>query len=139
MVWHVAPPKLSKEAQEWDKAHPLTPAKQGSRLPHKQAEPAYCVECDADMHEDLQNGNLVCYSCGITEQMLVPDAPEYVDLQHATVITRSQHKPMAYVKQLIRRFGITDYHLECSLLQLYNAVIFWSLKHKPDARKSLPN
>lgn len=97
-----------------------------------------CPECSADMHEDLQNGNIVCYDCGVTERMLMPDAPEHVDLQHASMVTRSQHKPMAYVKQLIRGYGVSC-DIEAALLQSYLAVVFWSERHKPDARKSLPN
>ncbi len=90
------------------------------------------------MHEDAVNGQLVCYECGYCEPMLISDHPTYVDLQHATVVTKSVHKPAQYVKALVRKFGI-DSKLEPQLLRRYQAVIFWSDRFKPPGRKSLPN
>ena len=92
------------------------------------------------MHEDLTEGIIVCHDCGVCETMLISDELDYrdVDWNQSSMITKSQHKPIQYIKNIIRKFDI-DYTLENTLLQRYQAVIYWSERLKPDDRKSLPS
>lgn len=138
MTWIKAPPKLSEEAKQWAKRFPDSPVKQTSRADTAPYIIPTCAECDGELHEDMLNGQMVCHECGYTERLLISDAPEFVCLTHSSLVTKSQHKPCVYVKQLVRKYGI-DSKLEPELLRRYQAIIYWSDRNKPAGRKSLPN
>ena len=134
------PPKLSDEAKAWDKkfASPKkSRCKKAEVIPYQQ--PA-CVECGDVLVEDLPNGIMVCHNCGLTERILMGSNPSYLDVDWhgASMVTRSQHVPIKYFLELLKRFDIRQ-DLTEELTQQYTAVIFWSKKFKPEGRKSLPN
>ena len=96
MTWqNVKVPKLSKEAQAWDKKCSRgSPSIQQTRA--KQAPAAYtvqsCSECeDAELFEDIQNGNLVCPECGLCERMLISENPDWavVDWTRINMVQKS--------------------------------------------------
>lgn len=99
-----------------------------------------CPDCDVEMTEDIPNGIIVCTCCGICETLLIPDRADYrdVDWSHVSMATKSQHKPSAYVKNLVRKYGI-DSKIEDELLHRYQSVLYWSERHKPAGRKSMPS
>lgn len=141
-TWRLPPPKLSKAAVEYDKKYSASPVKQ---VPHKKLpiveQQEYCPECtDSVMHEDIQNGQMVCYECGLTDRLMMSTNPDYRDmeLQQSSIIAKSQHKPAAYIKNIVRKYNI-DSSIEPELLRMYNAVIFHSNRTKPKDRKSLPS
>jgi transcription initiation factor TFIIIB Brf1 subunit/transcription initiation factor TFIIB len=141
MTWQeVKVPKLSKEA--WDK-------KLGSpnirQIRAKQAPVTYhipkCSECDdAELFEDIQNGNLVCRQCGLCEQMLIPEEFKWadVDWQGSSLVQKSQHQPIRYFLDLLRKSKISE-HLVPELSKRYKAVRYWAERCRPDNRKSLPS
>jgi transcription elongation factor Elf1 len=143
MTWQkVKVPKLSKEAQEFDKrlASPNqrpTRAKQGPVTYHTPK----CSECDdAELFEDVQNGNLVCRQCGLCEQMIIPEEFNWadVDWQGSSLVQKSQHQPGRYFLDLLRKFDISE-HLVPELTRRYKAVHYWAERCRPDGRKSLPS
>ncbi|KAL0043325.1 hypothetical protein WJX79_001581 [Trebouxia sp. C0005] len=135
-----APPRLSKEAQEWDKLFPSpTKEKCGKKTTTPYVIPR-CSECDGVLIEDRASGDLICQECGLCERLLIPDDVEYMDVDwtRISLTTKSQHVPAKYMLDLIRRFGI-DERLVPELTVRYKAVKYWSERNKPAWRKSLPN
>lgn len=135
-----APPRLSKEAQEWDKRFPSpTKEKCGKKTTTPYVIPR-CSECDGVVIEDRASGDLICQECGLCERLLIPDDVEYMDVDwtRISLTTKSQHVPAKYMLDLIRRFGI-DERLVPELTLRYKAVKYWSERNKPAGRKSLPN
>lgn len=90
------------------------------------------------MAEDAANGQLVCIGCGLSQTLLHSTYPDHHDMEHATHVKRSQHKPSAYVMMLIRKFDIAT-QLQPELEARYRAVIFWCRRIRPPNRKSMPN
>ncbi len=93
MTWQKCKaPKLSKEAQAWDTRFG-SPSIRPTRA--KQAPAAYvipkCSECpDAELFEDIVNGNMVCRHCGLCEQLLIPEDVYWADVDwHAALSYRS--------------------------------------------------
>ncbi len=143
MTWQkIKAPKLSKEAQAWEK-------KCGSpniRPTRTKQEPVThiimkCSECeDAELFEDIQNGNLVCRECGLCERMMISDDFNWadVDWQGSSLVQKSQHQPGRYFLDLLRKFDISE-HLVPELTRRYKAVKYWAERCRPDGRKSLPS
>ena len=101
MAWQkIKMPKLSKEAMAWDK-------KCGSpdiRPTRTKQEPAThiimkCAEGeDAELFEDIQNGNLIYRECGLCERIMISDDFDWahVDRQGSSLVHKSQHQPSRY-------------------------------------------
>ena len=133
-------PKLSKEAQQWDKLYPSpTKDKSGKKTIIPYVTPK-CSECDGLVMEDRASGDLVCQECGFCERLLIPEDVDYMDVDwtRISLTTKSQHVPQKYMLDLIRRFGI-DERLVPELTVRYKAIQYWSERNKPTGRKSLPN
>lgn len=99
-----------------------------------------CSECGSEMIEDSPDGQYVCTDCGLCERMLVADHSGYdaVDWQRCTVTTKSEHVPLTYCANLIKRLNI-DTSITDELLRMYKAVLFWSQRNLPEGRKSNPS
>ena len=99
-----------------------------------------CPECDVEMLENKTDGIHVCTQCGICEHMLVPEGFDYADVDWtgSTVVHKSQHVPLKYALDIMRKFGI-DEALVPVIESRIKAVIFWADRTKPDGRKSLPS
>ncbi len=100
-----------------------------------------CSECpDAELFEDIVNGNMVCRQCGLCEQLLMPADVDLgdVDWHGSSLVQKSQHQPARYMLELIRKFNISE-HLVDELTRRCRAVKFWAERSRPDGRKSLPS
>ena len=133
------PPTLSAEARLWEARYPSPKTKKQPRC-HATWTPPTCEECEGILREDLCNGIMVCHDCGITERILVSENPSYLDVDWhgSSMITKSQHVPIKYLLDLVKKFGIS-FDVVPELTNRYKAIIFWSDRNKPDGRKSLPN
>ncbi len=138
-------PKLSKEARIWDKKFSPGPMARPSPI-RKSPGPAQdqvpmCPECDdAELLEDMVNGQMVCRECGLSERLLISDAVNWSDMDWKcmSITQKSQHQPARYMTDLIRKFKI-DERLVPELTNRFKAVKFWAERSRPDGRKSLPS
>ena len=99
-----------------------------------------CSECDAEAHEDRATGDLVCRECGVCERLLISDDVDYADVDwtRISLTTKSQHVPLKYFLDLVRKFKIRE-ELVPELTRRFKAVKYHSERNKPDGRKSLPS
>ena len=99
-----------------------------------------CSDCGAEVHEDRSTGDLVCRECGLCERLLVSDDVDYADVDwtRISLATKSQHVPVKYFTDLVRKFEVSEV-LVPELVRRFKAVKFHSERNKPDGRKSLPS
>jgi len=72
--------------------------------------------------------------------MLIADHSGYdaVEWQRCTVTTKSEHVPITYCANLLRKYDI-DTTIVDELLRMYKAILFWSRRNLPEGRKSMPS
>lgn len=133
-------PKLSADAMKWDKRFPTPKKKNCSKASSEPYREHLCEECGARQVADEAEGTMVCPECGICERMLISDGIGFdnVDWGAQTVISKSEHVPIQYCANLIKKYDI-DYTLVPELTARYKAVLFWSQRMMPDNRKSNPS
>jgi hypothetical protein len=129
----------------WDKK--FSPSPTAKTSPIKQSRgPVHdqvpmCPECDdAELFEDMVNGQMVCRQCGLCERLLISDAVNLSDMDWKcmSITQKSQHQPARYMTDLIRNFKI-DEKLVLELTNRFKAVKFWAKRTRPGGRKSLPS